>query len=305
MNMQSTDPIQPGWDDLRLFLAVAETGSFSAAARQLKLGQPTLSRRIADLEEQLGSALFIRQNQGCVLTALGESLLPGAQQMAQWAQQMAVTLSQTPQLAQGKVRIATTPSIAFVVIPQVMKQLSLRHSEIEIEVLSGTELLSLARGEADISLRTSSGKTESNELLCLATIASEMLIYAHPDYVKTLSDQPKLEELRWISWPENFDHLSLNQILKQKIPNFRPAFSSDDFNVQMSACAAGIGAMVLPKALHFHPLLNALVPINIDISAYGAGELNLVVHKRQAYLPKVQIVINAIKECFKEIEAGF
>ena len=191
---------------------------------------------------------------------------------------MAVTLSQTPQLAQGKVRIATTPSIAFVVIPQVMKQLSLRQSEIEIEVLSGTELLSLARGEADISLRTSSGKTESNELLCLATIASEMLIYAHPDYVKTLSDQPKLEELRWISWPENFDHLSLNQILKQKIPNFRPAFSSDDFNVQMSACAAGVGAMVLPKALHFHPLLNGLVPINIDISAYGAGELNLVVH---------------------------
>jgi hypothetical protein len=44
------------------------------------------------------------------------------------------------------------------------------------------------------------------------------------------------------------------------------------------------------------------VPINIDISAYGAGELNLVAHKRQAYLPKVQIVI---KECFKEIEAGF
>ena len=305
MNTQSTDPIQPSWDDLRLFLAVAETGSFSAAARQLKLGQPTLSRRIADLEEQLGNALFIRQNQGCVLTALGESLLPGAQQMAQWAQQVAVTLSQNPQLDQGKVRIATTPSIAFVVIPQVMKQLSLRHSEIQIEVLSGTELLSLARGEADISLRTSSGKTESNELLCLATIASEVLIYAHPDYVKTLSDQPKLEELRWISWPENFDHLSLNQILKQKIPNFKPAFSSDDFNVQMSACAAGVGAMVLPKALHFHPLLNALVPINIDISAYAAGELNLVVHKRQAYLPKVQIVINAIKECFKEIEARF
>ena len=70
------------------------------------------------------------------------------------------------------------------------------------------------------------------------------------------------------------------------------------------SCSAGVGAMVLPKALHFHPLLNALVPINIDISAYGAGELSLVVHKRQAYLPKVRIVINAIKECFKEIEAG-
>jgi DNA-binding transcriptional LysR family regulator len=98
--------------------------------------------------------------------------------------------------------------------------------------------------------------------------------------------------------------LALNQILHEKIPNFRPAFSSDDFNVQMSACGAGVGVMVLPKAQHFHPLLNSLVPVNIDMSEYGPGELNLIVHQRQAYLPKVQLVIKAIKKCFKNIESG-
>jgi DNA-binding transcriptional LysR family regulator len=103
---------------LRLFLAVAETGSFSSAAKQLKLGQPTLSRRIAHLEQQLGSAMFIRHNQGCLLTPLGESLLPAAEQMAQWALQMAVTISQAPSVTQGKVRIATTPSIAFLLLPR-------------------------------------------------------------------------------------------------------------------------------------------------------------------------------------------
>ncbi len=300
MNIKKTEFFQPSWDDLRLFLAVAETGSFSGGARQLKLGQPTLSRRIALLEEQLGSALFIRQNQGCLLTALGESLLPAAEQMAQWAQQVAVTISQTPSLAQGKVRIATTPSIAFVLIPQVVKILSEHHSEIEIEVLSGTQLLSLSRGEADISLRTS--KAESSELLCLASIPSEMMIYGHPDYVQTLDSTPKLEDLRWICWSQSLDHLAMNKILNEKIENFRPVFCSDDFNVQMSACAAGVGVMVLPKALHFHPLLNSLVPVNIDMSEYCSGELNLVVHQRQAYLPKVRLVINAIKECFKNIE---
>jgi DNA-binding transcriptional LysR family regulator len=302
MNTKSTEVFQPSWDDLRLFLAVAETGSFSSAAKRLKLGQPTLSRRIAHLEEQLGSALFLRQNQGCLLTQLGESLLPAAEQMAQWALQMAVTISQAPSVTQGKVRIATTPSIAFVLLPQVMKILSQYQSEIEIEVLSGTKILSLSRGEADISLRTS--KTLSNELLCLASVPSELVIYGHPDYVKTLESEPKLEDLDWICWPQNFNHLAINQILHAKIPHFRPAFSSDDFNVQMSACAAGVGVMVLPRALHFHPLLNALVPVNIDMSEYGPGELNLIVHQRQAYLPKVQLVIKAIKECFKNIEGG-
>ena len=64
--------IEPSWDDMRLFLAVAETGSFSAAARRLRLGQPTLSRRMAELESGLGEALFERRAQGCVLTAAGQ-----------------------------------------------------------------------------------------------------------------------------------------------------------------------------------------------------------------------------------------
>ena len=55
------------WDDLRLFLAVHEQGSLSGAARMLKLGQPTLSRRIAELETMVGEALFERQSQGASL----------------------------------------------------------------------------------------------------------------------------------------------------------------------------------------------------------------------------------------------
>ena len=56
------------WDDLKLFLAVHEQGSLSGAARVLKLGQPTLSRRIAELEEAVGEALFERRSQGVLLT---------------------------------------------------------------------------------------------------------------------------------------------------------------------------------------------------------------------------------------------
>ena len=72
------------WEDAQSFLAVAEQRSFSAAARHLQLGQPTISRRIADLEQRLGSRLFRRGKQGAVLTDSGARLLPAAEQMARW-----------------------------------------------------------------------------------------------------------------------------------------------------------------------------------------------------------------------------
>ncbi|WP_375267485.1 LysR family transcriptional regulator [Planktotalea sp.] len=66
---------------VRAFLAVAETGSLSAAARQLSQSQPTLGRQIKQLEDQIGLRLFERQARGLELTETGESLLEPARAM--------------------------------------------------------------------------------------------------------------------------------------------------------------------------------------------------------------------------------
>ena len=84
--------MQLRWDDLHLFLTVCEQGSLSAAARLLQLGQPTLSRRIGELEQSVGEPLFVRQSQGMRLTAAGLKLLPAAQRMAEWACAAAVAI---------------------------------------------------------------------------------------------------------------------------------------------------------------------------------------------------------------------
>ncbi|MDQ4088007.1 MAG: LysR family transcriptional regulator, partial [Pseudomonadota bacterium] len=73
------------WNDLRHFLAVARSGSTLAAARVLKVSQPTVVRRIAALEEALGIALFERRTTGYVLTAGGEALLGKSEQVEQAA----------------------------------------------------------------------------------------------------------------------------------------------------------------------------------------------------------------------------
>src|ERR1700728_379490 len=73
------------WDDVRLFLAIAETGSLSRAGKLLRVAQPTVSRRLADIEYKLGFQLFRRDVAGVSLTSAGERLLEPARKMAEWA----------------------------------------------------------------------------------------------------------------------------------------------------------------------------------------------------------------------------
>ena len=99
------------WDDIRLFLAIAETGSLSAAARRLRLGQPTMSRRLAILEDRLGYPIFLRSPLGASLTAAGEKLVEPAQRMAEWAGE----LERAAQLGEvspaGVVRLTAPPGV--------------------------------------------------------------------------------------------------------------------------------------------------------------------------------------------------
>ncbi len=287
------------WDDVKLFVTVVEQGSLSGAARLLRLGQPTLSRRIGELEEAIGENLFERGSGGVTLTQAGEKLLPAAQRMAEWAHQAEQNISQKTRLPEGKIRIAAPPGIAFDLLAPLSKALQIQYPKLYVEVLSGIETLHLGRGEADISLRTAAPNDE--DLICLDQVHTAVRVYASPAYAATLQAQPKPEDLDWICWAESHDHLYVNQCLRAMIPNFKPAFTSDDFNVQVAACRAGLGVMPLAKAPHPYAVINELTELDLDLGPEAVGSLYLVVHKRHRYLPKVQCVTELISTAFAEL----
>ena len=290
------------WDDLRLFLAVHEQGSLSGAARMLKLGQPTLSRRIAELEETVGEALFDRKSQGARLTATGQKLLPAVQSMAEWASEAALSVTTQAHLPEGKVRIAAPPGIAYEIIAPLAVEIRRQHPKIWIEVLSGIETLNLGRGEADLSLRTR--KPTDDDLVCVDGVSSTMRAYVSAAYAEKLPAKPTLADLDWICWAAPYDSIQGNQELSAQIPNFKPAFTSDDFNVQVAACKAGVGAMVLPQVLHHYAglhELDSLQELDIDLGPAAVGSLYLVCHKRHRHLPKVQLVMDFITGIFARL----
>lgn len=290
------------WDDLSLFLAAAELGSLSAAARSLGIGQPTMSRRIGELEELLGEPLFERQSQGIALTAMGQKLLPSAQRMADWATEAELSVKRRERMPSGRVRVASSPGFAYELLVPLAVELRRANPKMSIDILSGVQVLNLGRGEADLALRN---KAPSDpDQLCLDNISNPIRIYTSRSYRQTLPDGFKVDDLDWISWSRPYDNLPGVQHLKKNIPAFNPVFTSDDYLVQLAACRAGIGAMLLPKASHRFSQLGELEELPIELGSEAVSTLYLVCHKRQFQLQKVQVVIRAIGQEFSEMRAA-
>lgn len=141
------------WTLARSFLAVAETGSLSAAARRLGLSQPTLGRHIADLETATGLRLFTRQPRGLLLTEAATALVPHAHAMAEAAARLSLAAAGSDPALTGTVRITASRVVAHHLLPPVLAGLRLAEPRIEIELVPSDTSENLLYGEADIALR--------------------------------------------------------------------------------------------------------------------------------------------------------
>lgn len=143
----------PDWTLTRSFLAVAETGSLSGAARRLGLSQPTLGRHIADLEAQLHLTLFTRQPRGLVPTDAAAALIPHARAMRDAAAKLSLAAAGNETGLAGTVRITASRIVAHYLLPPMLA--ALRHAEpaIAIELVPSDSSENLLFREADIALR--------------------------------------------------------------------------------------------------------------------------------------------------------
>jgi DNA-binding transcriptional LysR family regulator len=141
---------------LRYFLAVAEVRSFTRAAELVGVAQPTLSRQLKALEDELGAPLVDRgARDGLVLTAAGQAVLPFARRMLTDANGARVAVAEIVGLARGRVRVGATPSLCIGVLADVLRVFHEQHPSIELELAeSGSQPLvrSLVRGELDVAL---------------------------------------------------------------------------------------------------------------------------------------------------------
>lgn len=143
----------PDWTLIRSFLAVAEAGSLSAAARATGISQPTLGRHIQTIEAQLQVPLFTRIAQGQALTEAGQALLPSARAMQAAAAELALTAKGRSGGIEGTVRITASRVVSHVILPRVLALLREAEPGIQIDLVPSDTTENLLFGEADIALR--------------------------------------------------------------------------------------------------------------------------------------------------------
>jgi DNA-binding transcriptional LysR family regulator len=141
------------WTLIRSFLAVAEAGSLSAAARATGISQPTLGRHMQAVEAALEVQIFTRTAQGQALTEAGQALLAPARAMQAAAAELALTAKGHGTGIEGTVRITASRVVSHVILPGVLAKLRAAESGIQIDLVPSDTTENLLFGEADIALR--------------------------------------------------------------------------------------------------------------------------------------------------------
>ena len=140
------------WDKLKIFHAVAESGSFTKASTVLNLSQSAISRQIQTLENELKIHLFERHARGLVLTDNGEYLYKTAHEVISKLKDVEATLSDEKDKLNGKLTITTVVSFGTTWLTPRIKEFMALHPEIEIELIFDDKELDLSTRQADIGI---------------------------------------------------------------------------------------------------------------------------------------------------------
>ncbi len=157
------------WDDLKIFHALIETGSMSAAARKLGIGQPTVSRRLDQLESRIGARLVTRGAEGVELTDIGDRIWAQVQIMQSTASKVEHLAHQADRSDSGTVRLAAPDGVAAYWIARSLSSFMEANPDINVELSTRTDGDTLNE-QADIILQMTESKRMNHVAEELATL---------------------------------------------------------------------------------------------------------------------------------------
>ncbi len=181
------------WNQVRSFLATAEEGSFSAAARVLEQTQPTVGRQVAGLEQSLGITLFERVGKSLKLTATGTELLLHVREMADVASRISLTATSQSQAIEGQVRITASDVMSAFQLPRILKQIRLAAPRLEIDVVAANDIRDIQRREADIAIRHV--RPTQPDLIARLVAEATANFYAAPSYLDQVGRPKNADDL--------------------------------------------------------------------------------------------------------------
>lgn len=276
------------WDDVRVFLQAARSGSFSAAAKVEGIEQSTMSRRIAALEANVGQPLFLRHRTGLTLTDLGQRLLRRAEQTEAEMWGFADEADGQERAITGVVRLALTESMAIhVVVPFVLPLLRERFPLVRLDLHTGYRNVDLGLREADLALRFARPSEPSLVIKRLAQMPTAVLASA------SYAEGRAYEDLDWIRLGMAGIQAPESDWFDSNISDV-PVMTTNSYLTQVAMVRAGLGVGVLTRLLlRIDP---KLVVVELDMPKPPPIDLWLVSHADRRRIPRIDAVWALLEE---------
>lgn len=282
----------PSWHLYRSLLAVVREGSLSAAARRLKLTQPTIGRHIEELEADLGRALFTRSQTGLSPTPAALAAVPLAEAMEAAAAAVVRAAERGGTEAEGTVRITASEVMGCEILPPLLAALRKAHPRITLELALSNRHDNLLRRDADIAVRM--GRPTQSALLARRIGEVHLGFYAHKDLLAQRGAPASLDELRrydLIGFDR--DDFSARAVIKGNFDIDRSWFSfrADSDVAQMAAVRAGLGIGVMQVGIARQAA--DLVPVLADAVSFRL-EMWVVMHEDHREDGPVRLVYDGL-----------
>jgi DNA-binding transcriptional LysR family regulator len=250
------------WNRARAFLVTAEEGSLSAAARALGMTQPTLSRQVDALEDELSLILFERAGRGLILTPNGLELLEHVRGMGEAASRVSRAASGQSQSIEGSICIAASEVYSAFLLPPIIDRLRQEYPGILVEIVASNSSSDLLRREADIAIRNVA--SSQPDLITKKIRDDEAYFYAAHTYLARVGHPKSFADLTgadFLAFANNDVLINMLNSMGFKITERNFPIICDNHIVQWQLVKQGVGIGGITKDIgDAEPLVCRILP---------------------------------------------
>lgn len=278
---------------MRAFLATADTGSLTAAARRLGLTQPTLSRQISALEAELGLLLFERVGRALVLTAAGREVQRHVRDMGEAADRVALAALGQAQSIEGEVRITASDVMSAVLLPGAVSRIRTLAPNLVIDLIAANDIRDLMRREADIAVRHL--RPEHPDLIARFICTATGYFYASKEYLAARGQPRSFRDLQqhdFIAMGDAGRMVAYLSSLGIHLDRRQFRVGSENGLVGWALAQAGLGIIPMDEAVarRSPDMLQVLPETSISFPIW------LTTHRELHTSPKMRLVFDVLAE---------
>lgn len=286
----------PSWDDFRFFLATTKAGSFSKAANDLGVTQPTISRRIENLEQRLGVRLFDRLPSGVDLTTKGESILDAAYHIEKAVFDIHRNVAGADTRLQGLVRISVTDGLASYWMTPQLRAFHDKNPEIAIEFLCSIDPADVLNMESDLSIRFR--MPEAPDLITVKLGTLHFVPWASPEYLERYGTPRKPEDLARHRLLDHFSYYNDEGDWNDWFALARTAdlicYRTTSSSAMLHAIQAGLGIGMLTT--YARDCAEGIVPLDLGVRTHS--NIWLTYHPDIQSAARIRAVIDWVRSIF-------